>query len=96
VDILENETFTVPNALLSRGESLPYTALRLDSIVLAVTAPLRAVLRTIHRLMQAFGGTDNFRNLVDTELPKSLKRIFQLSKKLGPRVFAMGEWASKT
>ncbi|WWD19760.1 hypothetical protein CI109_104224 [Kwoniella shandongensis] len=51
--------------------------------------PLRSIIRSLQRLMQASGGTEGLRNLVDSDLPKSLKRIFGDSAKFGPRVYAL-------
>ncbi|KAK4689594.1 E3 ubiquitin-protein ligase HUWE1, partial [Tremellales sp. Uapishka_1] len=66
----------------------PSDALNVESIIFYRTAPLRAYLRSIHRLMQASGGSDGLRNLVDSELPRSLKKIFENAHMFGPRVFA--------
>lgn len=40
-------------------------------------------------------GAEGSRNLVDTDLPKSLKRIFEYNAKFGPRVFTQGEISSE-
>jgi E3 ubiquitin-protein ligase HUWE1 len=68
----------------------------IDTIILYRTNPLKAVLRSIHRLMQTSGGTEALRNLVDSELPKSLKRIFEASARFGPRVYALGKHSKFT
>lgn len=52
-------------------------------------APLKALLRCIHRLMQSSGGTEGLRNLVDGDLPKAVKYIFERHEHFGSRVFGL-------
>jgi len=75
---------------LSEGMSIPVFVLTAETIKSYTTSPLRALLRSVHRLMQSSGGTEGLRNLVDSDLPKSLKRIFEISSIFGPRVFSLG------
>ena len=67
-------------------------ALNSDSIIFTKTNPLKAILRSIHRLMQTSGGTEALRNLVDSDLPRLIKRIFEASKRFGSKVYALGEF----
>nr|XP_019010464.1 uncharacterized protein I206_04933 [Kwoniella pini CBS 10737]OCF49245.1 hypothetical protein I206_04933 [Kwoniella pini CBS 10737] len=60
-----------------------------DTILAYMDNPLKSVLRSIHRLMQASGGTEGLRNLVDSDLPKCLKSIFEQPAKFGTRVYGM-------
>ncbi|EIW71937.1 hypothetical protein TREMEDRAFT_70589 [Tremella mesenterica DSM 1558] len=60
-----------------------------DTITFYTTQPLRSLLRSIQRLMQASGGTEGLRNLVDSDMPKSLKTIFCQPDRFGPRVYAL-------
>lgn len=62
-----------------------------DTIKFYMTTPIKSALRVIHRLMQMPGPAEGMRNLVDSELPKLLKRIFENSPKFGNRVFSLGE-----
>lgn len=41
--------------------------------------------------MQAAGGAEGLRSLVDSDLPKLLKHIFTQAKPFGTRVFSLGE-----
>lgn len=45
--------------------------------------------------MQATGGAEGMRNLVDSDLPKLLKQVFDNAPRFGPRVFALGEFWSQ-
>ncbi|OCF61440.1 hypothetical protein L486_01088 [Kwoniella mangroviensis CBS 10435] len=67
----------------------PSSSLSEDTILAYVNNPLKGILRSVHRLMQASGGTEGLRNLVDSDLPKCLKQIFEQPAKYGHRVFAM-------
>lgn len=60
-----------------------------DSIIAYDTNPLKAELRSIYRMLQSTGGSDGFRNVVDTDLPKSLKRIITNADKFGLRNFGL-------
>lgn len=51
--------------------------------------PLQKLLRTVQSLMKASGASEGMRNLVDGELPKSIKRIFENDKYYGTRAFAL-------
>ncbi|ODN73426.1 hypothetical protein L202_07951 [Cryptococcus amylolentus CBS 6039] len=70
-------------------DEAPSETMSEETILAAVNNPLKSVLRSIQRLMQASGGTEGLRNLVDSDLPRSLKVIFQNSSRFGPRVFAL-------
>ncbi|WVQ77455.1 hypothetical protein IAR50_007141 [Cryptococcus sp. DSM 104548] len=74
---------------LQTVDESPSETMSQDTILAAVNNPLKSVLRSIQRLMQASGGTEGLRNLVDSDLPKSLKIILQNSGLFGPRVFAL-------
>ncbi|WVW86319.1 hypothetical protein I302_108361 [Kwoniella bestiolae CBS 10118] len=84
-------TLPPPSDTLSQGK--PSTtwnpANAPDTILAYANNPLKSILRSVHRLMQASGGTEGLRNLVDSDLPRCLKQIFEQSAKFGPRVFAM-------
>lgn len=56
-----------------------------------MTTPIKSVLRMIHRLMQSSGSAEGMRNLVDSELPSLLKKIYGNSTKCGNRVFSLGK-----
>lgn len=60
-----------------------------DSIIAYNTNPLKAELRSIYRMLQSTGGSDGFRNVVDTDLPKSLKSIITNADKFGLRNFGL-------
>lgn len=60
-----------------------------DSEIAWDTNPLKALLRSIYRLLQSTGGSEGFRNVVDTDLPKSLKLIFTNADKFGMRNFSL-------
>jgi len=63
----------------------------LESELLRRTVPLKLMFRSIHRLMQSGGTAEGLRNLIDSELPKSLLRTLQNANKLGAPVLAIGE-----
>ena len=67
------------------------SAHRTDNSIFTITQPLKSMLRAIHRLMQASGGTEGLRNLVDSELPKSVMRILDEPTVYGSRIFALGK-----
>lgn len=60
-----------------------------DSEIAWNTNPLKALLRSIYRLLQSTGGSEGFRNVVDTDLPKSLKLIFTNADQFGMRNFSL-------
>lgn len=60
-----------------------------DTVLFHRVTPVKALLRSIHRMMQSSGTAEGLRNLIDSELPKSLKRIYEASDKLGPVVFGL-------
>jgi E3 ubiquitin-protein ligase HUWE1 len=60
-----------------------------DSLIAYNTNPVKAELRSIYRMLQSTGGSEGFRNVVDTDLPKSLKRIMTNSDKFGLRNFGL-------
>ncbi|GMK58897.1 hypothetical protein CspeluHIS016_0603390 [Cutaneotrichosporon spelunceum] len=60
-----------------------------DSLIAYNTSPVKAELRSIYRMLQSTGGAEGFRNVVDTDLPKSLKRIMTNSDKFGTRNFSL-------
>lgn len=60
-----------------------------DSLIAYNTNPLKAELRSIYRMLQSTGGSEGFRNVVDTDLPKSLKLIMTNSDKFGLRNFGL-------
>jgi E3 ubiquitin-protein ligase HUWE1 len=62
-----------------------------DTLTFHRSNPLKSVIRSLQRLLTSSGGADGLRNLVDTELPKSLKLIVEAPATFGPRVFATGE-----
>ena len=66
-----------------------------DTINTARTNPLKALLRSLQRLMASAGGAEGMRTLVDSDLPKTIKVIFQNYDKFGPRVYASGESVRK-
>ena len=45
--------------------------------------------------MQSSGGTEALRNLVDSDLPRSLKVIYENYQRFGPKVFALCESSSR-
>lgn len=55
------------------------------------TVPLKLMFRSIHRLMQSGGTAEGLRNLIDSELPKSLLRTLHNANKLGAPVLAIGK-----
>ena len=77
-------------SITSEGKFASGALLIADTMVYYSTAPLKALLRSLHRLMQTGGGSEGLRNLADSELPKSLKRVFESSSRFGPRVYALG------
>lgn len=60
-----------------------------DSMITWVTNPVKSELRSIYRMLQSTGGSDGFRNVVDTDLPRSLKLIFTEQEKFGLRVLTL-------
>jgi E3 ubiquitin-protein ligase HUWE1 len=68
------------------------TMLMSDTITSYYTIPIKSTLRSIQRLMQMSGGAEGMRNLVDSDLPKLLKQIFDNAPKFGPRLLALGEF----
>ncbi|ORY33382.1 hypothetical protein BCR39DRAFT_491673 [Naematelia encephala] len=60
-----------------------------DSITFYRTSPLKALLRTIQRLLQSSGGFEGLRNLVDSDVPKALKTIFESSDQFGAKVYSI-------
>ncbi|WVF67237.1 hypothetical protein IAT40_001985 [Kwoniella sp. CBS 6097] len=76
---------------LAASDATPTETLSEETILANANNPLRGVLRPLQRLMQASGGTEGLRNLVDSDLPKSLRRIFETPAKFGTRVFALGK-----
>jgi E3 ubiquitin-protein ligase HUWE1 len=82
-----NHRITVEVDRLISGEFAQSIATESD--LLRRTTPLKLMLRSVHRLMQASGTVDALRNLIDSELPKSLLKIFNNVDKMGASVFAL-------
>ncbi len=53
------------------------------------SALLRAMLKSITQMMASTGTGDGLRNLINTSLPASLKRIIQHRSVFGPQIFAL-------
>lgn len=64
-----------------------------ESELVRRTVPLKLMFRSIHRLMQSGGTAEGLRNLIDSELPKSLLKTLQNANKLGAPVLAIGMWS---
>lgn len=82
-----NHRITVEVDRLIGGEYAESNATESD--LLRRTTPLKLMLRSVHRLMQASGTVDALRNLIDSDLPKSLLKIFHHVDKMGASVFAL-------
>lgn len=90
--MLQSTDFPLSSPVMSNGMCTSRgLVLRPDNIVASETNPVRAILRSIYRLMQDPAITDSLRNLVDSDLPKSVKIILQESKKFGCRVTGLGK-----
>ncbi|KAI0318271.1 hypothetical protein OF83DRAFT_1262061 [Amylostereum chailletii] len=50
------------------------------------SATLKHVLRSMHRMMQSSGTTEGLRGLIDSSLPKSIKKIMEHRALFGPNV----------
>ena len=68
----------------------PSDTLSDDSIKLIAYQSMKAILRTLHRLLSQAGGTEGLRTLIDSDLPKVLKTMFEHSEKFGNKLFAIG------
>ncbi|GHJ84973.1 hypothetical protein NliqN6_1375 [Naganishia liquefaciens] len=85
-----NHRITVEVDRLISGEFAPqHPSHATESDLLRRTTPLKLMLRSVHRLMQASGTVDALRNLIDSDLPKSLLKIFHHVDKMGASVFAL-------
>ncbi|KAJ9104930.1 hypothetical protein QFC19_003725 [Naganishia cerealis] len=82
-----NHRITVEVDRLIQGEYSQFISTESD--LLRRTTPLKLMLRSIHRLMQASGTVDALRSLIDSELPRSLLKIFNNVDKMGSSVFAL-------
>lgn len=51
---------------------------------------LKHIMRTMHRMMQASGTTENLRGLIDSSLTRSLKKIMENRGLFGPAIFSIG------
>lgn len=56
-----------------------------------MTTPIKSVLRVVQKLMAAPAAAEATRNLVDTDLPKTLKTMFEHSAMIGNRIMNIGE-----
>ncbi|WVQ94836.1 hypothetical protein IAU59_001919 [Kwoniella sp. CBS 9459] len=92
INILVSKVKSEIERRIAATDHSPTETLSEETILTSANNPLRGVLRTLQRLMQASGGTEGLRNLVDSELPKCLRRIFETPAKFGPRVFALGKF----
>lgn len=55
------------------------------------TTPLKLSLRSLHRMMQSSGTTEGLRNLIDSQIPRSLEQIFKNAVMVGAPVLAFGK-----
>lgn len=55
----------------------------------ARTNVLKHLLRSVHRMMQSPGTTEGLRGLIDSSLPKSLKKVFTHKTLFGPVVLPL-------
>lgn len=95
IDLLLERTLPPPTYALAEGVYKNTATLTTDTITSYYTIPIKSTLRSIQRLMQATGGAEGMRNLVDSDLPKLLKQVFDNAPRFGPRVFALGEFWSQ-
>ena len=86
VNVLVQAVKTEIDDLLSQPQPEEAEWLLQDTIIVYKTNPLRAILRSLNRLLSS--GSEGSRNLVDSDLPKQLKRIFENAGIFRHRVLA--------
>lgn len=75
---------------LDRPVSQPKQELvSMDAVTSWAMTPLKGMLRTVQRLMQASGGTEGLRNLVDGDLPRAIKWIIDNNWRYGNKVYSL-------
>ncbi|KAL7424430.1 E3 ubiquitin-protein ligase tom1 [Cryptotrichosporon argae] len=89
INILVNHVKTEVLSVLESPSPEESKTLSKDTLIVYRTMALRSMLRSIHRMLHGSGGSDGMRNIVDTDLPKSIMRIFNEPEKFGSRVFGV-------
>lgn len=56
------------------------------------TALLKSMFKFVHHMMQSPGTQEGLRNLIDTTLPATLKKIMEAPTALGAAVYAHGAY----
>lgn len=87
-------SFSLPSFFSSRRTKLSNFPLLRNAGILPFPrfSALKALLRSISRMMQTTGTADGLRNLIDSSLPKSVKKIMEYRKVFGPTVFSHGRF----
>ncbi|CAG8513467.1 7938_t:CDS:10, partial [Acaulospora morrowiae] len=67
----------------------PATAENEVSLPYERSSLLKSMLKFVLHMMQASGTADGLRNLIDTSLPDSLKKVFELPNTFGSSIFAL-------
>jgi E3 ubiquitin-protein ligase HUWE1 len=53
---------------------------------------LKSMFKFVLHMMQSAGTADGLRNLIDTSLPESIKKVFEQPKVFGSSIFALGKF----
>ena len=53
---------------------------------------LKSMFKFVLHMMQSAGTADGLRNLIDTSLPDSIKKVFEQPKVFGSSIFALGKF----
>ncbi|KAI1785481.1 hypothetical protein LXA43DRAFT_1115856 [Ganoderma leucocontextum] len=88
VDRIEHEvTFDIEEH--TNGDTPNDAVATYGKLSVARTAVLKHTLRSVHRMMQSSGTTEGLRGLLDSSLPKSVKKIMQHRASFGPSPLAL-------
>jgi E3 ubiquitin-protein ligase HUWE1 len=71
----------------------PATALEVPDVTLPYerSSLLKSMFKFVLHMMQSAGTADGLRNLIDTSLPDSIKKVFEHPKVFGSSIFALGK-----
>ncbi|KAH8926761.1 hypothetical protein BT69DRAFT_1317383 [Atractiella rhizophila] len=83
IDMLTEETMA-KEMLESRNVDSPQGPLPADFV-----AYLKAIFRSLHRIMTQSGTTEGLRNLIDSSLTESIKKIIGNQRLFGPQIYAL-------
>ncbi|GBC34534.2 DUF913-domain-containing protein [Rhizophagus irregularis DAOM 181602=DAOM 197198] len=90
-DFMEDITIAGSSTSANLPATEPVTALETSDVTLPYerSSLLKSMFKFVLHMMQSAGTADGLRNLIDTSLPDSIKKVFEQPKVFGSSIFAL-------